>query len=339
VQTKFWTLSLYCDADTLVGARLYNGIDNDKKLIAICEQQRDKVLYAYKTDDGLEGTNDYDGIRTYLGSKCAYDITGLKKIEPIIIEPQIKMPSVSEAGIEKCLEMWRMGATFRAAPGWLHFQLVTNKVEYAFSIQDAGCNVYCCASINVPTSGGMLGDSQYFRLRNLDGNDGFRQVHCNLGNEIVVPPIPEEVYEIKTWTQGDFGNFWPVKCQSDDEIVLDGCSGDEYIYRQDHPRNEFFAGCKDPYLLLIGMGFLTDGGDGINQRLMPRVRELRVKLEEEGVFLPTIRIRDNANLSQNEIALCWEANEVWRKEYTTNDIIACADDIIEQLGMNARNKK
>lgn len=240
VQTRMWAICLYMDVNReIMGAKLYHGIDDDKKLIGICEQNNDKCVYAYQMD-GQSGTNDYDGVRALIGNKYVYDMAKLRKIEDIEITQHIKMPSVSEAGIETCLRLWRMGTTLHSENGFLHFQIITNKIEYIFMIHGNNCDIYCGASVNVPANEGLWGSGQYFRLRNVDGSEGFRQFYCDLGNEINVPSVPKEFSQYKTWTQTSCGNFWTVKRQSDNEIVLDGCGGGEYIYRQDNPRNEFF---------------------------------------------------------------------------------------------------
>lgn len=60
-QTKAWTLCFYCDNDkTIIGAKLYNGIDNNKTLVAVAEHysKDNKTAYAYKVPNGAIFTND-----------------------------------------------------------------------------------------------------------------------------------------------------------------------------------------------------------------------------------------------------------------------------------------
>jgi hypothetical protein len=242
--TGYWSLCIYCTDDrSMMGARLYNGIPVHKTLAAICERYQDsgKTVYAYKKPDGGKQTNDGDGVCKLLGVPFDFDLSQLRKIDDIELSEPYPMPSVSEAGIERCLRQWRMGTACFFFDGGLLFQLVTDKIEYVYNIQDENCNIYCGASVNIPCDNGMLGGDQYFRLRNFaDNSQPFCRFFSNLGNDPAAVEMPEIVCESGKCTQTPQGLFWPVKRTSDNEIVLDGCGGDEYVYRQDAGKSEYF---------------------------------------------------------------------------------------------------
>lgn len=152
------------------------------------------------------------------------------------------MPTVAEASIKKCLKHWRMGTSYHSICGGMQFQMITNKVEYIFMLQNENCNIYCGASVNIPCENGMLGGNQYFRLRNFaDNSQPFCSFFCNIGNGIPVVTPDEMVCESEACVNTPYGLFWPVKRYSDEEIVLAGCGGDEYVYRKDSPKSEFFT--------------------------------------------------------------------------------------------------
>lgn len=243
-QTRFWTLCLYCNADkSIIGAKLYNGVDDSKTLAAICERSimANKTAYAYEKPDGQRFTNDFEGVCKLIGSEYHFDSKTLRKIDDIVISEPYKMPTVSEAGIEKCLRQWRMGDSLWVNDNGLEFKMVTNKIEYIFSIYDNNCNIYCGASVNIPYSGGMFGSGQYFRIRNYKDNSTPNcRFSCNIGGDAVVRKVPEIVCESGKCTSTSDGLYWPVKRFSDNKIVLDGCGGDEYIYRSNLYKSEYF---------------------------------------------------------------------------------------------------
>ena len=142
-QTKHWAICLYCNSKkSVIGARLYNGVDDDKKLIAICERFVDDKLtvYAYQTADDVIATNDYDGVYKLIGSAFEYRIDQMKKIDSIKIVEPYEMDTVNDKGIEFCLKQWRIGTSYYNHVSGFTFQMVTNKLEYVFSIQNDNCN-------------------------------------------------------------------------------------------------------------------------------------------------------------------------------------------------------
>ena len=68
-------------------------------------------------------------------------------------------------------------------------------------------------------------------------------------------------------------------------------------------------------------------------KLVEKIGDLRSELKKESVVLPTIRLYDNADLSQNQVVIFWNGNEVWRKEFILINTDIC-DEIIYQLRLN-----
>ncbi len=244
--TKFWALLFYCNVDkTIIGSKLYNGVNENKTLAAICERNiiEQTTKYAFKNLDGQITTNDFDGLCTLIGSIYAYDISTLKKIDDINISFKYDMPTVSEAGIKRCLDIWRKGVTYNVDSGFMLFQMVTNKIEYVFSINSQDTNIYCGASINILYDNGLFGSNQYFRLRNFaDNSQPYCRFHCNIGGNIeTTKEVPEIICRSERCISTGDGLFWPVKRYNDNEIVLDGCGGDEYIFKRNTHKSEYFS--------------------------------------------------------------------------------------------------
>ena len=124
------------------------------------------------------------------------------------------------------------------------FQMVTNKIEYVFSIQNNSCNIYCGASINVPYDEGLFGGGQYFRIRNYsDNSQPFCQFISHLGSDIAVPDVTKVVCKSDKCTVTSEGLYWPLKRYTENEIVLNGCGGEEYIYNKNNIKSEYFNVC------------------------------------------------------------------------------------------------
>ena len=87
----------------------------------------------------------------------------------------------------------------------------------------------------------MLGEEQYFRLRNYDDNTApFCGFVSHLGDDAEwKEPAPVNC-ETGTCITTEQGLFWPLKRYDDHEIVLDGCGGEAYIYRRDGQKSEYF---------------------------------------------------------------------------------------------------
>lgn len=245
VRTKLWTLCLYGNSDkSVIGARLYRESEAEKTLMAVCQRNQDRgeTVYAYSDPGGNRYTNDAGGIDSLIGSPCGDMPSRLHKVEAISLSSPRQMPTVSKAGIKACLSQWRMGSFCDVFPGGILFQLVTNRLEYVFSIQQENCDIYCGASVAVPSEQGMFGGNQYFRLRNYaDNSENFCRFVCDLGGE---PAVPDETIPIcgnGCCAITGSGFFWPLKRYTEDEIVLTGCGDDEYIYRRNRQKSEYFS--------------------------------------------------------------------------------------------------
>jgi hypothetical protein len=244
-QTKYWAICFSCNEDkTIISSRLYKGIDENKTLVAICERDLNKIktIYAYEGIDNIKYSNDFEGVCNLLGKPFEYNISNLRQIEEIELSEPYTMPTVDENGIENCLKQWRMGTFCNQTHDGILFSMVTNQVEYVFSIQKENCNIYCGATINVPYEGGMFGGNQYFRFRNYsDNTEPYCRFECNLGNSYDVPMVEKMVCESGKCISTSQGLYWPVKRYNSEEIVLSGCGGDEYIYKRNNRKCEYFT--------------------------------------------------------------------------------------------------
>ena len=243
-QTKFWSLCLSCNYDkSIISAELYNGIDNNKSLVAIVRRNmaNQTTIYGYKTPIGKVVSNDNE-ICMELGKQYDYTINGMIKNDTIELTEPHSMSSVSEKGIAFCLKQWRIGTFYHISEDGMQFLLVTNKVEYIFSINQDNANIYCGASVNIPFENGLLGCEQYFRIRNYaDNSKPFCGFHCDLGNNLFESETQPSICETGKCTRTPQGLFWPVKQYDDDMIILSGCGGDEYIYERNKNRSEYFC--------------------------------------------------------------------------------------------------
>ena len=123
----------------------------------------------------------------------------------------------------------------------LFFTLCTDRTEYIFSITPAQeDNIYCGISYNVVFDLGLYGGRQFFRIRNYGDNS---QPFCGFSCDFSIEPqeirVPTESGTAQN-LQKD-GPMWCVKRYTDDEIVLAGCGGDEYIYRRTTRRAERYT--------------------------------------------------------------------------------------------------
>lgn len=247
-ESVHWALVFYDRGDSSVmGAELYSGTDESKTLAAVCERDRrtGRTVYAYEEPNGKRWTNDFHGVCARLGTPLTCDRRGLKQIDVIHPSEPFELPTVTDAGLRQCLLLWRMGCSYRCFDGGMLFTMVTGRIEYVFSVQINNCNLYCGASVNVPTDQGMLGEGQYFRLRN-DGDNtapfcGF--VSHLEGDAEWQEPAPMDC-RTSACVSTEQGLFWPLKRCTDHEIVLDGCGGDAYVYRRDGQKSEYSQWCS-----------------------------------------------------------------------------------------------
>ena len=253
VETEKFALVFYCSTDkNILGAKLYKGFENKKRLVAFCERnQLDKKMeYAYLLEDSDPHTAISNSERMPPHLTEAYDPNlkkTMRRLEYFAVDHSgALLPKVKDAGIPKCLMLWRMADSYFANHDEFHFFLCTGKTEYIFSIKPQDVNIYCGASYNIVFDLGVLGGEQFFRIRNYkDNSENWCGFSCDFSCEAREINIPTEQGELGKCTKTSKGFMWCVKRYTDDEIVLQGCGDDEYTYRQTDKRTErFMSGSK-----------------------------------------------------------------------------------------------
>lgn len=171
----------------------------------------------------------------------------MRRLEKFQVDRSEKpLLKVKEAGIPSCLMLWRMADSYHADADWFNFYLCTGKTEYIFSVRPKDTDIYCGASCNFAFDIGLFSGGQYFRIRNYKENrDKYGTFCCNFSYEVKHIEIPTIQCEPGKCTRTDQGLSWAIKRYTDDEIVLQGCGDDEYIYRRLERRDERFLLCKE----------------------------------------------------------------------------------------------
>lgn len=231
VVTNKYSLHFYASSKHIFGVKLYKGFEANKSLIAIVERNDDleETKYAYKYEDSIY-FND-ENIKSYIGELYDPIITRkMYRIEKFDTTSQkIENPKVSDVGIRKALVIWKSYSNLEVDDAKLVFIINTPKKDYAFTIQRENDNIYCCASFNEPFDLGMRGGIQNFRIRNYNGDIENKESWCNSWNNFVSD------YENK---EKEYTIEWLVKKYTDDEIILNGCSGDEYKFTRNSNYDE-----------------------------------------------------------------------------------------------------
>lgn len=249
VETEKFALVFYCSSDkNILGAKLYRGYENRKHLVAICErdQVKAKTEYAYCVEDSDPYTtiSNNEIMSQKLGE--AYDSNAkksMRRLESFVVDHSgVSLPNVKEAGIPKCLTLWRMADSYHATHDKFNFFLCTGKTEYIFSIKGEDTNIYCGASYNIVFDLGLFSGGQFFRIRNYkDNSEKWCSFHCDFSYESKERKIPTEQCELGKCLMTTKGLMWCIKRYTDDEIVLQGCGNDEYTYRRTDKRTEQFS--------------------------------------------------------------------------------------------------
>lgn len=240
----------YNEAESVLGARVYEGNGDVKSLVAVCERnlKEKETRYAFLYEDEA-------GERQQVGNskECAalfgeaFDRKKLDRMQCLeqffVNHGDVKIHTVREAGIRQCLEEWRKGVDAHVSKENFFLNICTGKTEYVFHIQPGNDNIYCGISYNIPFELGLRSYGQFFRLRNFgDNSEPFCGFHCNFNYQM---PKEEEGAGYVQSGENNYGscsfNCWFVKRYKNDEIVLDGCGGDEYIYRKNTWKPERFA--------------------------------------------------------------------------------------------------
>lgn len=248
VETEQFALLHYYDSgERVLGSKLYMGFKEHKKCIAACEYGRTQgspIRYAFRTSDGTVCSN-HPIPESTLGEK--YDCTlpkSMKRLESFLVDHNNqKLPTVNEVGIKNCLQSWRMYDSFTAHTEMFRFYLNTGITEYIFQIVPENTDIYCGASYNIPFDMGLFGGGQFFRIRTFaDNTEPWCGCNCDFSYQSKEIPIPTEECKFGECVLTSQGNWmWCVKRYTDEEIVLQGCSGEEYIYRWDEKRTESFV--------------------------------------------------------------------------------------------------
>ena len=248
VETEKFSLVLYTSGDkNTLGMRLYRGYEDKKRLEAICERDliAEKTEYAYLVADSTPHIVVSNSEKLSEKLTEPYDPTvksPMRRLESFAVDHSGEpLPTVKEAGIPKCLTLWRMADSFYATHEKMHFYLCTGKTEYIFSIQEKDTNIYCGASYNLVFDLGLFSGGQFFRIRNYkDNSEKWCRFHCDFSYEGREIDIPTEQCELGKCLETTKGLMWCVKRYTDDTIVLQGCGDDEYIYRRADRRTERF---------------------------------------------------------------------------------------------------
>lgn len=244
VETEKYALVYSCSPDRVrLRTELYVQSEGQKRLSAICEYDgpTQKTSYAYQAGT-LCLTND-DRLKGRMGE--GYDAEQTKSMKCkerfMVRSGGGVLPTVGEAGIKKCLMLWRMADSVIATPEWFQIFLCTGRTEYIFSIRPQDTDIYCGASYNVPFDLGLYSAGQFFRLRNYRDNSApFCAFFCDFTCEPTQEAPMNEPCRLEKCADTDQGLIWYVKRYTDEEIVLQGCGEDEYIYRRRDERKEVF---------------------------------------------------------------------------------------------------
>ena len=248
VETEKFALMLYCSSDkNTLGAKLYKGYENKKSLVAICERDlvEKTTKFAYLVEYSAPHTPIANSeLVSELNTAWNPDIkNSMRRLESFMVDHSgTPLPTVKDAGIFKCLTVWRMTDSYCATYDNFNFYLCTGRTEYSFSIELLDQNIYCGASYNIVFELGLFAGVQFFRIRNYkDNSEKWCGFHCDFSYETREIRIPIEECEIGKCVRTSAGLMWCVKRYSDDEIVLQGCGDDEYAYRRTDKRSEQFT--------------------------------------------------------------------------------------------------
>ncbi len=230
----------------LLSMRLFVKHNGDPRCIAACTHTRDdkNTRYAFVSSNRIIQSD--AAADTLLSApllppqapmevRSVFDVYPADKAHPA-------HPTVSEGGIARCLTLWRAVTVCTVTPQSFCFSLCVGDTEYIFSIDTVHRNVYCGASYNYPFALGMISGGQYFRIRAYEDNTApFCGFHADFSYTAQKPPIPFDTLILGACREEIRPLVWTVKRYHDDEIVLAGCAGDEYIYRRRTPCDEYLV--------------------------------------------------------------------------------------------------
>ena len=227
--------------DDNYGVKLYK----DNKLIAIVERKtvdRIKAKYAFINDKENCVCNDIEFSKLLVSNNeyVDVDLSGMFLKDTIVMDEEKKEnPKVSNKGITECLKTWTLGIYYQVTESRLFFEMQTTSLSYVIIIEND--NIYCGISLNIPFEKGLFGGGQYFRIRDYNDNSApFCWWICNLGGKIKKVNFDKDVNVDGQCIISNEGIYWLLKSYTDDEIILQGCNGDEYRYYRNKNMIEYF---------------------------------------------------------------------------------------------------
>lgn len=237
VLTERFALHFY-ENKSKIGCRLYTGSRVTKLCTAAVEydQVTDATSAAgvYESGESWQcGENAV--LQTLIGTDfSAVKLKGMHETESFAVMPSDSViPKVSEAGIASALKKWRMGAEYTSGGGECSLHLCTPFTEYIFSVRPDFADIYIGASWNQPFELGLFGGQQYFRIRDCEERKVYCSFFCSLTQRRRIEEIPTGLAILGQCVSTPQGLMWCVKRYTDDEIVLQGCGDDEYVFRRD----------------------------------------------------------------------------------------------------------
>ena len=247
VETEKLLLEYYGRDKHIIGAKVYKGNGTEKKLIAICERdcresRENPAFYAYQYNDTVY--SNHPEFESLMGEAFERDrLDKMDRLDSFLVNHGDKpLHKVSEAGIRQCLEEWRKGVALNVSEDSFRVSLCTGRVEYVYFIYPQDNNIYCGCSYNVPFEVGLRSFGQYFRMRNYKDNS---EPYCGFFFHFDRLPPTETEKEVSISYGQDQPDAcglmqWIVKRYSEDEIILQGCGGEEYHYRREESKYEYF---------------------------------------------------------------------------------------------------
>ena len=250
VETEKVLLEYYGKGKDVLGAKAYTGNGDTKILTAVCERncKEKTTFYAFSFEnekDQVKIISNNPEFEALLGERFERErLSRMKRLESFIInhgdQPR---HAVHEIGIRQCLSEWRKGTEMSVTSQHFRIQLCTEKTEYVFIINKQNTDIYCGCSYNLPFELGLKSYGQFFRIRNYkDNTEGFCNFYYDFDYQMPKEELSVCFKDIKIGqaVNDSSGMYWFVKSYSEAEIVLAGCGGDEYIYRKDEPKLEYF---------------------------------------------------------------------------------------------------
>ena len=228
----------FSENGTKFGCRLYTGSRTTKLCTAAVEYDAatDTTSAAGIYENGESWhCGESDALRTAIGADfSAVKLNGMRETESFAVVPaDSSVPKVSETGIASALKRWRMGAEYTCRGSQCRLHLCTPFTEYIFSVRPESADIYIGASWNQPFELGLFGGRQYFRIRDCMPRKSFCSFFCDLTQRRRSETIPTDNAILGQCVSTPQGLMWCVKRYTDDEIVLQGCGDDEYVFRRD----------------------------------------------------------------------------------------------------------